>query len=178
MFTGAVAICFFISAATYVLHGLHFPVMFPHRYSYVYSFALLSAAARTYGDRLRISRKTAILLAAGLCLLVISLFLFTPQRDAASASLHTKLFPGVESAVGPLVPGRISSASLALNIALVCVYIALLWAVGAAAKPLAHKVLTLLLLLCVCVEAVLGGVNGVAYLTAMELMLRCVAISC
>ena len=168
VFTGTVALCFFISLATYVLHGLHFPVMFPHRYSYVYSFALLSAAARTYGNRQRFSRKTAILLAAGLCLLIISLFLLTPQRDAASASLHTKLFPGVESTVGPLVPGRVSSGSLVLNIVLVCVYTALLWAVGAAAKPLAHKVLTLLLLLCVCVEVVLGGVNGFGYLREVE----------
>ena len=168
VFTGAVALCFFISTATYVLHGLHFPVMFPHRYSYVYSFALLSAAARTYGNRLCVSRKAAIPLAMGLCLLVISLFLFASQRDAASAALHTKLFPGVESTVGPLVPGRISSASLALNIALICVYTALLWAVGAAAKPLTHKALLLLLLLCVCAEAVLGGVNGVGYLREVE----------
>lgn len=168
LFAGAVALCFFISTTTYALHGLHFPMMFPHRYSYVYSFALLSAAARTYGGRQRISRKDAILLAVGLCLLVIFLFLLTPQHDATSASLHTRLLPGVESIVGPPVPGRISSGSLALNIALICVYTALLWAIGVAARPTTHKVLTLLLLLCVSAEAVLGGVNGVGYLQEVE----------
>ncbi len=168
VFTGAAALCFLISTATYVLHGLHFPVMFPHRYSYVYSFALLAAAARAYSDRQRISRKTAFLLAAGLCLLVISLFLLMPQHDAASVSLCEKLFPGGENAVGPPVPGRVSLASLERNIVLICVYTALLWAGGAVTKPPASKVMGGLLLICVCAEAVSGGANGIGYLREVE----------
>ncbi len=168
VFTGTTALCFFVSAATYVLHGLHFPVMFPHRYSYVYSFALLSAAARAYGDRQRISWKKAILLAVGFWLLSISLFLFAPQRDAASVSLYAKLFPDSESAVGALVPGRVSLASLEVNVALICVYTALLWAGGVAAKPSARKVMSGLLLICVCAEAVSGGANGIGYLREVE----------
>lgn len=164
VFTGTVVLCFFISVATYVLHGLHFPVMFPHRYSYVYSFALLSAAARTYGSTKGTPLKTAVLLAGVLCTLAIVLFLLVPQNDTASVALYAKFFPGKENEAGPLTPGRISSAALAVNVFLICLYVALLWASGVAARPTARKVLETLLLLCVCMEALFSGMNGFGYL--------------
>lgn len=118
-------ISFSWNVATFLLHGLHFPTMFPHRYSYIYSFALLTAAARAYKSRPQLSRRTAWLTALAFFAVLAAAFLIYPQYDAQSAKLLERLLGSANTEVRPPVPGRLSALSFALNILLVCIYIGL-----------------------------------------------------
>lgn len=162
------AACFLVSVLTFLLHGLHFSVMFPHRYSYVYSFALLSMAARVYTTEESLPRKAGILLMPAFALTLIALFLLFPQYDAASAGFLNTLFPNRQYEIRPLVPGRLSLAALAGNLLLIGIYCTTLWIGRNEEKRALRRLASAILAITVCAEAFAGAYNGIHYLTTVE----------
>lgn len=167
-FLGAVIVaCLLFSIPTFLLHGLHFPAMFPHRYSYLYSFTLLAMAARLFSSEQSLTNKTAILCMAVSAFILIGLFLLYPQYDANSASIMNLLFPGGHYEARALVPGRLSFTALVSNILLVGAYCIVL-RVRKSENMITHRLAYLILTLTVCGEALMGTYSGVHYLTTIE----------
>ncbi|WP_300851848.1 YfhO family protein [uncultured Bacteroides sp.] len=168
LFLGITAVCLLTSVPTFILHGLHFPVMFPHRYSYIYSFALLSMAARVYGVEECQGKKGCILCASAFALTIVILFLLCPQYDASTTNLLNAIIPGSWHETRPLVPGRLSLTALAANLLLVGVYCAALLIRKSVEKPAANRAALVVLALVVCTEAMAGTYSGIHYLATVE----------
>lgn len=168
VFWGVIAVCLLTSVPTFILHGLHFPVMFPHRYSYIYSFALLAMAARIYTEEERRSPKIGILCALVIALTMIALFLLYPQYDAITTDFLNMIVPGSQHEVRPSVPGRLSLAALAANLLLIGIYCAVLAVYQDAKKAALHRIALGVLVVTVCAEALAGAYSGVSYLATVE----------
>ena len=168
LFWGICGGCLLLSVPTFILHGLHFPVMFPHRYSYIYSFALLAMAARVFTVEENFSKKKGVLCTSSFALVLIVLFLLYPQYDATSSNFLNTIFSDGNHEIRALVPGRLSLAALAGNLLLIIVYCAVLWGRGNAKKQSLRRLVTIVLGIAVCVEAFMGTYGGIHYLASVE----------
>jgi uncharacterized membrane protein YfhO len=100
-------LCFDVNVLTFIMHGLHFPSMMPHRYSYMWSFVLAVMAVRAFTVSRDFKYRTYIIVAVVAEALLVGIYLLHPQNVE---------FPK---------PGRLALTGLFVNAALVIAYTAL-----------------------------------------------------
>jgi uncharacterized membrane protein YfhO len=135
----ALFLCFDINILTYFMHGLHFPSMMPHRYSYIYSFVLLLTALRVFPHIKEFKYKTFLIITAGAIVALGALYLLHGQDPE---------FPK---------PGRLSLNGLIMNAVIVAVYGAVLVLGKRFPAANSRKIMSIVLAVLVIAET---GSNG------------------
>jgi uncharacterized membrane protein YfhO len=118
---------FMINLVDFVYNGFRFTSMFPHRFSFIYSFLLIIMGVRAF---LNLDRKRLAVLffsAPAFAALVVANFLLYPQRLNPDKVAGVDYTPILEIMPGVQKPGAIGPDVLIVNISLIAVFSALVF---------------------------------------------------
>ncbi|MDR1061415.1 MAG: YfhO family protein, partial [Clostridiales bacterium] len=118
---------FIVNLVDFVYNGFRFTSMFPHRFSFIYSFLLIVMAVRAF---LNLDKKRLYVLffsAPAFAALVVANFRLYPQRLNPDKVAGVDYTPILEIMPGVQKPGAIAPDVLIVNIALIAVFSALVF---------------------------------------------------